>query len=210
MARRPRGRIAVVAPIRVLAGAGLRPVVALVVLNGFALQLNVFQVIFLAHRGFSAAQIAALPAVAAVASLLCLRVLKDRVPPARLAGRVAFAAAVGALGWLMFVAGPPGALAPVVAGTVLAAAGLLLMDSHLDALLIDRLDDRNRAEGLSALQSITALASVPAGAVAAFLYARNPVLPFVAIVLCQAGAAALALALRPARDNPMARIVRPE
>jgi MFS family permease len=187
----------------------LWPLILLVGLNSLAVQLNVFQVVYLVDRGFGTAQIALLPAIAAAAALPCLSLLRSRVPSGSLEKRVAIAAATSALGWLVFVAAPGVVL--LVVSTALVTVGSVLMDAHLDVLSLGWLDERDRAEGMSALQTLTALVAIPSGSLAALVYTNGPALLFVLIALCHVGAAGLALVMRSragqSADEPSARTI---
>ncbi|GAB3673719.1 hypothetical protein GCM10027589_43610 [Actinocorallia lasiicapitis] len=176
----------------------LWPLILLVGLNSLALQLAVFQVVFLADRGFSTGLIALLPAVAGIAALPCLVLLRSprRAPEhqPRTETRVAAAALAGAAGWLLFAFAP--GLPALVAATALTTVGVILMDANLDVLGLGLLPEQDRAEGMSALQVLTGLIAIPSGSLAALAYTTAPVLPFLLVAVCYLGAARLAFLLR--------------
>lgn len=89
----------------------------------------------------------------------------------------------------------------ILTSTALTGAGLFLLESYRDALLVNELHDRDRAAPFSAVQSVTAVVAIPSGYVAAVLYDQDPRLPYTVIVGCYTISAVLAPILRRAPER---------
>ncbi|PAZ11642.1 MFS transporter [Streptomyces sp. SA15] len=178
------------------------PIVGIYVLTNLAVQINLFQVIYLNNvLKFSTATISYLPALTAALALVCYLVVMPRLHGKHVVTITLITLAMSGLGWAMFLAIPAHGLLLLLTSTALTGAGLFLLESYRDALLVNELHDRDRAALFSAVQSVTALVAIPSGYVAAVLYDQDPRLPYTVIVGCYTISAALALILRRAPER---------
>jgi MFS family permease len=170
------------------------PIVAVYALTYLAWQVNIFQVVYLAAElNFGAAEISYLPALTAVVVLACYLVVMPRIR-ARPAEQNMFAALLcSASGWLIFLVVPQHGLVLLAISTVLTAAGLFLVESYRDALVVSRLPEHDRADLFSGIQTVTAVLAIPSGYLTALVYTYRPSLVFLAICALYALAAGLTM-----------------
>ncbi|MDX2679985.1 MFS transporter [Streptomyces sp. NY05-11A] len=172
------------------------PIVGIYVLTNLAVQINLFQVIYLDDvLRFSTATISYLPALSAALALVCYLVVMPRLRGRQAVTITLVTLVVSSLGWAMFLAVPAHGMTLLIVSTGLTGAGLFLLESYRDALLVNELHDQERAAMLSAVQTVTAVVAIPSGYVAALLYEQDPRLPFTVILGCYSLSAVLALIL---------------
>lgn len=202
----PRGLGQSLRMFRSIAGNPRRwPLVGIYVLTYLAWQINIFQVVYLADvLHFEPAAISYLPALGALVALVCYLVVMPRLRR-RPVERNTLGALIGcAAGWLLFLLVPPHGLVLLLVSTVLTAAGLFLVESYRDALLVSRLDGADRAGMFSAVQTITAVVAIPSGYVSAVLYERSAPLLFAVIGVLYAAAAICTRLLMAGSPAPLA------
>lgn len=185
-------------------------VTAFYLATSIAYQLNIFLSIYLArHLDLSAVATAMAPAIAAAAALFCylgaMPYAERRVAVPRLAMA---SAALAAIGWLVFLAVPPQGIGLLIASVATFSAGAFCLESYRDAMVVSCVHPDERASLFAAVQSLTAVVSIPAGFVSAVLFDMSPRALFFAIALLYAAAFCCALG-RHFAANVIERVVIP-
>ncbi len=181
-----------------VANPAQRGIVLLYIASALAVQLNIFQAIYLSEKlDFSAGIVGLVPAMGALASLLVFLVIMPRVDRRySLNTLLLVSAGCTVSGWLLFLFVGPGNVALLCCATPLIAAGTFALESYREALVINSSSDEQRAAFFSGVQSVTAILSIPSGLIAALLFAPNPLYLYGAITLLYACTAAVTLAGR--------------
>jgi MFS family permease len=179
------------------------PIVGIYVLTNLAVQINLFQVIYMDEvLRFGTATISWLPALSAGLALVCYLAVMPRLRGRRIVTVTMVTLLVNSLGWAVFLAVPVHGLTLLLVSTAITGAGLFLLESYRDALVVNELGDRDRAAMFSAIQSVTAVVAIPFGYIAALLYDRDPRLPYIVILACHGIGAVLALILHRSPERP--------
>ncbi|MEE1754450.1 MFS transporter [Streptomyces sp. SP18CS02] len=176
----------------------LRRLVLMYMLSFVAFQLNVFLAVYLMKSlEYSALAVGGVPAVGAVVALLSYAVV---MPWA--SGRVSahtmarWSLVASSTGWLLFLALGPGNLALLFLCAVLTSGGPFLVESYRDALVVSCVHTSERATFFAAVQTFTAVVSIPTGYLSAVLFEARPLLLFAAIATLYAMAALCAFGRR--------------
>lgn len=197
---------------RAVTHRGLWRVLLLFVATSMALQINIFQALYLGQQlGLSQAEVGLFPAVAALASLFCFLVIMPRITRRITDSRaLTLAIAFACCGWLLFTFMPrhPSTLI-WVACALLLGAGPFLMEAYRDSITLSAVHETDAATYFAAVQSIASIAIIPTGLLAGGLYAFSPRLVFILILSLYTIAFLLAL---PARfgDKVKTRLTNPD
>ncbi|MFJ9080715.1 MFS transporter [Streptomyces sp. NPDC102278] len=170
----------------------LRRLVAMYVLSFVAVQLNVFLAVHLTKNlGYSALVVGSVPALGAVTALLCFAVVMPWASGRASANTMARWSLVASLtGWTLFLTLGPGNVALLCLCTMLTSGGPFLVESYRDAGVVSSVHTSERATFFAAVQTFTAVVSIPTGYLSAVLFQTRPLLLFAAIATLY-GAAAL-------------------
>jgi len=163
----------------------LRRVVLMYVVSFVAFQLNIFLAVYLTNSlAFNAIVVGAVPAVGAVAALVAYLVVMPRAAGRVSAGGMArWALVATCLGWLLFLLLGTGNIALLVACAILTSAGPFLVESYRDAIVVGCVHVDERATFFAAVQTLTAVVSVPTGYLAAVVFQLRPLALFAAIAV---------------------------
>lgn len=162
----------------------LRRVLMFYTATYLAFAINIFQAVYLSRDlGFPAVIVGSVPAVAAVAAILCFMFVMPRVELKLSLGRLALVSTLlTCIGWAMFLfVGPEGAML-LLPAVFIANAGMFALESYRDALVVSCVHEEERAGLFAAVQSLTGIVSIPAGIVAALLFEVDPKLLFVTVL----------------------------
>lgn len=162
-----------------------------------------FQILYLKEQlGYSNTELAIVPAVNSVLTILLLTVVMPRIPKGaeRLGLLVGFGAClVGAAAFLFLGSGMLWAVL-VVQG--LGAAALMLVITYRDSVFMNTVEEAKRAELFGLVNMLAMLLSIPTGWLAGWLYSVNLLAPFGAlVVLFVLGAGAAIRLMGHHRDN---------
>lgn len=181
-----------------------RGIMATYVITNFALQLTIFQVVFLTER-LSAPQVVvgAVPAIAAIASLVAFAVLMPRLEKRfRLSTIASWSSAFAALGWALFAAIQNQTLWLLPIAVLIYASGTFGIETYREALVVNSASHEDRAAFYAGVQTLTTLVCIPSGVVAALLFEDHPWLLFVVVSALYAVAAIFVAKAGIAGRNP--------
>ncbi|MFI6979181.1 MFS transporter [Embleya sp. NPDC050154] len=172
--------------------AALRRLILMYVSSFVAFQLNIFLAVYLSKNlGYGHLVVGAVPAVGALAALFCYTVVMPRA-----SGRIPAAAMVrwslvtSCAGWALFLLLGRGEIVLLCVCAVLTSAGPFLVESYRDAIVVSCVHTGERAAFFAAVQTFTAVVSIPTGYLAAVVFDVRPLLLFAAIAALYAFAAA--------------------
>ncbi|QGV76998.1 MFS transporter [Streptomyces ficellus] len=163
--------------------AALRRLVLMYTLSFVAFQLNVFLAVYLTrHLDYGALVVGGVPAVGAVTALLSYAIVMPRASGRVRAETMArWSLVASCAGWLLFLALGPGNLPLLFLCTVLTSGGPFLVESYRDAIVVGCVHTSERAMFFAAVQTFTAVVSIPTGYLSAVLFDTRPLLLFAAI-----------------------------
>jgi hypothetical protein len=151
------------------------------IIQFFLIFKPLFYFVFLKNdAGVKAALLSLVPVISSLISMFILLLVLPRIGTLKRNRALAAGFMLNALSLFMLVASIRFGSLLLWSSIILDAVGLALIRPLLDSLWADRLEDGNRARQLSASHFFFGLFSIPAGALAAELYALGPVLPFIA------------------------------
>ena len=170
----------------------LRRLIFMYMLSFVAFQLNIFLAVYLTKSlDYTALVVGMVPAIGAVTALFSYAVVmpwaSGRVPAATMARWSLIASCAG---WLLFLALGPGNLTLLFICTVLTSGGPFLVESYRDAIVVGCVHPDERATFFAAVQTFTAVVSIPTGYLAAMIFESRPLLLFGAIAALYVVAAA--------------------
>lgn len=176
--------------------AALRRVVIMYAASFVAFQLNIFLAIYLTDRlSFNPVTVGAVPALGALVALVCYALVMPWASNRASAGTmVRWSLVVSLVGWVLFLALGPGNLPLLLICTVLTSAGPFLVESYRDAIVVSCVHEDERAQLFAAVQTFTAVISIPTGYLAGLIFDAQPLMLFGAVaalygvaVLCALG-----------------------
>ncbi|MEI8094215.1 MAG: MFS transporter [Spirochaetales bacterium] len=160
-------------------------VLALVFILNMAVQsFTFFQILRLRETlGYTNTELAIIPAVNSVLTLLLFSVVIPRVPAQaeRLGLAVAFLLCAASAAAFLFLG--PGMLVVVLVVQGLGAAAYVLLATYRDSVFMNSVPEEKKAELYSLLHMISMVASIPTGVLAGWLYTLNPLATFGAVVV---------------------------
>jgi len=143
-----------------------------------------FQIIYLKdYLGYSNTELAVVPAVNSLLTILLLTVVMPRIPKGaeRLGLLIAFVACLAGAGAFVFLG--PGMLGAVLAVQGLGAAALVLVGTYRDSVFMNTVEEAKRAELFGLVNMMAMLLSIPTGWLAGWLFSVNQLAPFFALVV---------------------------
>jgi Na+/melibiose symporter-like transporter len=163
--------------------AALRRLIFMYVLSFIAFQLNIFLAVYLAEvLKYSEVVVGTIPAIGAVTALFSYTVVMPWAYGRFSAGTMArWSLVASCVGWLLFLALRPNNLTLLFVCTVLTSGGPFLMESYRDAIVMGCVHPDERATFFAAVQTFTAVVSIPTGYLAAVIFESHPLLLFGAI-----------------------------
>ncbi|QES46987.1 hypothetical protein DEJ50_03085 [Streptomyces venezuelae] len=174
--------------------AALRRLIFMYMLSFVAFQLNIFLAVYLTKTlEYSSLVVGMVPAVGAVTALFSYAVVMPWAADRVSAGSMArWSLVISCAGWLLFLALGRSDLILLFVCTVLTSAGPFLVESYRDAIVVSCVHPHERATFFAAVQTFTAVVSIPTGYLAAVIFDTQPLLLFGAIALLYAIAAVCA------------------
>lgn len=155
-----------------------------------------FQILYLKdHLGYTNTEVAIIPAVNSLLTILLLTVVMPRIPKGaeRLGLLVGFVAClVGATAFL-FLGSQMLWVVLLVQG--LSAAALILVVTYRDSVFMNTVEESKRAELYGLVNMLSMLLSIPTGWLAGWLYSVDLLAPFLALVVLFVLGAAAAVSL---------------
>ncbi|NUP15618.1 MAG: MFS transporter [Streptomyces sp.] len=169
----------------------LRRLIFMYMLSFVAFQLNIFLAVYLAKKlDYSAVVVGTVPAVGAVTALFSYAVVMPWAAGRFSDGAMArWSLVTSCVGWVLFLALGPDNLALLFICTVLTSAGPFLVESYRDAIVVGCVHPDERATFFAAVQTFTAVVSIPTGYLAAVIFESRPLLLFGSIAALYAVAA---------------------
>jgi len=143
-----------------------------------------FQILYLKeHLGYSNSELAVVPAVNTVLTILLLTVVMPRIPRNAERFGLLIAFLVCLLGATAFLFLGPQMLWAVLAIQGLSAAAYILLATYRDSVFMNTVQESKRAELFGLVNMLAMLLSIPTGWVAGWLYSLNLLAPFGALVV---------------------------
>ena len=161
----------------------LRRLIFMYMLSFVAFQLNIFLAVYLTKSlDYSPIVVGTVPAIGAITALFSYAVVMpwatSRFPATAMAR---WSLVASCAGWLLFLALGPGNLTLLFVCTVLTSGGPFLVESYRDAIVVGSVHPDERATFFAAVQTFTAVMSIPTGYLAAVIFESRPLLLFGAI-----------------------------
>jgi len=122
------------------------------------------------------------PMASSIPSLVALFLLVPRLKYKHIKRALLFSYICGLLGLVTLITAPRGSLTLAILSAILDSARFVSVFSILRAFFVNTIDETNpfaRAKIMSLITTFSALASWPVPAIGGYLYAANPILPFV-------------------------------
>lgn len=138
-----------------------------------------FQILYLKeHLGYTNTELAVVPAVNSLLTILLLTVVMPRIPPGseRKGLLVGFAACLVGAGAFPFLGSAM--LWAVLAVQGLGAAALILVGTYRESVFMNTVEEAKRAELYGLVNMLSMLLSIPTGWLAGWLYVVHPLAPF--------------------------------
>lgn len=174
-----------VVSLRRAARDGHFAVLTVVFLINMAVQsFTFFQILYLkANLGYSNTELAVVPAVNSLLTLLLFWVVLPRIPrnAERLGLLISFLVCMASA--LAFLLLGPGMLIVVLAVQGFGMAAYVLLATYRDAVFMNSVPEAQRAELLGLVNMLSMLLSVPTGWLAGWLFSWNPLAPFAVVAL---------------------------
>ena len=171
----------------------LMPIVLITIISNIILQMNFFQVIYLKEElGFKDQMISWIPFITAIATILVYSVVMPRMRNQSDEFYVKLSLALCAIGSLLFLFIPSGNTVMLCIVTTVLAAGMFLLPTYRDALLMNRLGKYEKADMFSSVQVVMSIVAIPWGYISGLIYAYKPSLLFILIFISYASVIALA------------------
>jgi len=143
-----------------------------------------FQILYLKeHLGYSNSELAVVPAVNTVLTILLLTVVMPRIPRNAERFGLLIAFLVCLLGATAFLFLGPQMLWAVLAIQGLSAAAYILLATYRDSVFMNTVQESKRAELFGLVNMLAMLLSIPTGWLAGWLYSVNLMAPFGALVV---------------------------
>ncbi len=175
---------------------GLPGVMAFYVLSVFLEQLGLFQILFFGETlHFSAAALSSVPVAGALVAMLMYGLVLRRLGGVPAERTLVISRVLGLVGAALVLVIPAGNVPVLMLVASVLAAATFLTQTYRDAVLFARLPARGGADLYSAAQTLSLLASVPAGALGGAVFHVQPRALFVLIALLNVGLLVLAALL---------------
>lgn len=169
------------------------------IISNFVLSMNFFQSLYLKeYRGFNTITMSITQGVNAFTNvILYLFVIPKLVRHAE-EKILAAAIAVNIIGAILFLLIPENNIPILLIATATLGVGSFSTQAYRDSVFMNKLGEHEKADMYGAVQTVTALISIPAGYIAGMAYSFSPKAPFVMIVFLFAisFSAAMVLAIK--------------
>ncbi|GGR12181.1 MFS transporter [Deinococcus ruber] len=181
--------------------AGLPGVMLFYVLSIFTEQMSVFQILFLGGPlHFGAGALSLVPVAGAVITALMYAGVLRRLSGVAAERTLVVARLLGLLGAVLLLLIPAANIGALLLTVSVLGAATFLTQTFRDTVLFNRLPKHGTADLYSAVQTLCLLCSVPAGALAGFIYSTQPRTLFVVLAVLNALLLAMAVWLARRRE----------
>ncbi len=185
----------------------LRLMVAIYIITNFIVQMNIFLVLFYKdHLGFNELELSFIPVVGAIANILLYIRLVSKNNKLSDERNLVRGILMSVLSTISIIIIPRGNVLILLTVSALLAVSTLMMQTYRDSILVNRIDELEKADMLSAIQTVTTLMIIPSGYISGILYNSSPKLLF--IIMAAMYAITLIIALRQKNENINMKVVR--
>ena len=132
---------------------------------------------------FRSKHLSIIPGVSAVINLVLYVVVIPRLTRHSEEKKLSAALGISVIGSVIFLLVPAGSYLMLYLSTSVLAIGQFIMQTYRDAVFMNRVGEHEKADMFAAVQTLTTLASIPAGWIAGYAYSKSPVLPFILVLL---------------------------
>ena len=171
------------------------------ILTGFLQTMGFVLVLYFSNQlAHTEKSLSIIPGVSALVNLFLFIVVLPKLSRFKEEKNLAFSFLISISGITLLFFVPANNLILLLVSTSLLAIGTFIHQTFRDTVFMNNIEESEKADAFSAIQNISTLAIIPAGAITGFVYSMMPQLPFIMMLVLMIGAFFISISLL--KHNP--------